>query len=127
MLRKKLENKQKNLRMIGNIAIPSMGNILESMISDSLGRAPYIIIYDCSNNNYKFFENTGAKVQDGAGIEASDIILKSNVKILLTKEIGKKAYSVLMKGNVEIHLLKLTSTVKYAINRFVKKQRSDID
>ena len=41
------------------IAIPSMGDTIYSLVSDSLGRSPFIIIYDEENKKYDCFENIG--------------------------------------------------------------------
>ena len=61
------------------------------------------------------------RVQDGSGLKAVEIILKNNVSVLLTKEIGHKAYSALMGKHIDIHILELGDTVKSIITRFLKK------
>ena len=47
------------------IAIPSIGESLASLVSDTLGRAPFLIIYDSSNGEYNSLENPGFQIQDG--------------------------------------------------------------
>lgn len=103
-----------------NIAIPAMGKTLESFVSDSLGRTPFVIIYNAENKSYECFKNFGSEVQDGSGLKAAEIILVNKASILLTKEIGQKAYSVLMKENIDIHLLNSIGTVKSVLNKFLK-------
>jgi len=103
------------------IAIPSTGERLTSLISETLGRAPFIIIYDNNTGEYESCENPGFKVQDGSGLKATDIILQNDVSVLLTREVGRKAYSILQKEHVKISLLDSSSTVKFAINKFLKK------
>lgn len=103
------------------IAIPSTGDSLTSLTSDTLGRAPFLIIYDSSTGEYDSFENPGFQIQDGSGLKASDIVLKNNSDVLLTKEIGRKSYSSLQKEHVKIQLLKSSGTVKSAINKYLKK------
>lgn len=104
------------------IAIPSTGETLTSLISDTLGRSPFLIIYDSSNSEFDSIENPGFQVQDGSGLKASDIVLKRKADVLLTREIGRKAYSVLLKEHVKIQLLTSGGTVKSAINKYLKKQ-----
>ncbi len=104
------------------IAIPSMGRTIKSTISYQLGRAPFIIIYDSDTKDYKTFENTGFQLKDGSGLKAAEIILQNDTDILLTKEIGRKAYSFLMKEQVNVLLLKSGETVKSIINRFMEKE-----
>lgn len=103
------------------IAIPSTGETLTSPISDFLGRAPFILIYESGSGEFDSIENPGFKIQDGSGLKASDIVLKNNVEVLLTREIGRKSYSVLQKEHIKIHLLKSSGTVKSAINKYLKK------
>ena len=103
------------------IAIPSTGEKLTSLVSDTLGRAPFLIIYDSSNGEYNSLENPGFQIQDGSGLKASDIILKNNANVLLTREIGRKSYSALQKEHVIVNLLKSSGTVKSAIKKFLKQ------
>ena len=103
------------------IAIPSTGESLTSPISDTLGRAPFLIVYDSSDGKYESIENPGFQIQDGSGLKASDIVLKNNVDVLLTREIGRKSYSALQKEHVKIQLLKSSGTVKSSINKYLKK------
>jgi len=103
------------------IAIPSTGESLTSPVSNTLGRAPFLIIYDSLNEEYASFENPGFQIQDGSGLKATDIILQNNVGVLLTREVGRKAYSTLQKEHININLLKAEGTVKSAIKKFLKK------
>ena len=105
------------------IAIPSIGESLTSMVSDTLGRAPFIIFYDSSNEKYNSLKNPGFKIQDGSGLKVSEIILGESADVLLTREIGRKSYSALMKRHVKIHLLKSSGTVISSINKYLKKQK----
>jgi predicted Fe-Mo cluster-binding NifX family protein len=104
------------------IAIPSEGQTITSVISSTLGRAPFLIIYDDQTMEFQSVANAGFTVQDGSGIQATDLIIKNKVDVLLTQEIGRKAYSVLMKEHLEIHLLKSGGTVKSVLNKYLKKK-----
>jgi predicted Fe-Mo cluster-binding NifX family protein len=106
------------------IAIPSMDKTIDSLVSDNLGRSPFIIICDNEIQKYNFFVNAGFQLQDGSGLKAAEIITQNNANVLLTREIGRKAYSVLMKEHIDIHLLKSSGTVKSAINKYLKKKEN---
>jgi predicted Fe-Mo cluster-binding NifX family protein len=103
------------------IAMPSLGVTANSLVSNSFGRCPFIIIYDKEDKKYQTFKNTGAKVQDGSGLKAAEILIRNNVTVLLTIEIGRKAYSVLSKEHIDVSLLKSTGTIKSLINKFINK------
>jgi predicted Fe-Mo cluster-binding NifX family protein len=103
------------------IVIPSTGESLTSLSSVTLGRAPYIIIYDSTTGEYDSIENPGFQIQDGSGLKAADIIIENKAEVLLTREIGRKVYSVLMKEHVKVELLNSGGTIKSAINKYLKK------
>ncbi|AFH48824.1 Hypothetical protein IALB_1113 [Ignavibacterium album JCM 16511] len=124
MLNKK-SKKIKSVKIIssGRIAIPAMGKTLDAFVSDSLGRAPFIIIYDVETQKFESCENPGFTLKDGSGLKVSEIILENKATILLTREIGTKAYSVLMKEHIDIHLLNSGGTVNSAIKKFLTDQQ----
>lgn len=104
------------------IAIPSTGEKLTSPLSDTLGRAPFLIMYDSLTGKYNSIANPGFQFQDGSGLKASKIILENNADVLLTMEIGRKSYSILLREHIKIELIKSGGTVKSAINKYLKKQ-----
>jgi len=108
------------------IVIPSTGKTLTSPVSDALGRTPFLIIYDSATGEYDSIKNPGFQIQDGSGLIATDIILENNAGVLLTREIGRKAYSVLQKEHIRIELLTSGGTVKSAIKKYLKKQERKI-
>jgi predicted Fe-Mo cluster-binding NifX family protein len=103
------------------IAIPSTSETIDSLVSDNLGRSPFISIYDDETQEHSFFVNTGFQLQDGSGLKAAEIIIQNNANVLLTREIGRKAYSVLMKERVDIQLLSSSGTIKFVIKKYLKK------
>jgi predicted Fe-Mo cluster-binding NifX family protein len=106
------------------IIIPSTGETLTSPLSNTLGRAPFLILYDSSDGKYESIENPGFQTQDGSGLKASAIVLRNKADVLLTKEIGRKSYSVLLKEHMKIELIKSGGTVKSAIKKYMKREIS---
>ena len=102
------------------IALMSMGNSKDSLIGNKFGRAPYIIIYNTDTNLYESIENSGEQSKHGAGTETAELIIENGVDLLLTGEIGVKAYSVLTKAHISIKLVTSKLTVKSAIKQFSK-------
>lgn len=103
------------------IAIPPMGEKVNSLISGTLRRAPFILIYNSTTEEIYSVENPDFKIQDGSGLKVVNIILQNAVDVLFTREIGRKAYSLLMKECMEIDLLKSSGTVKSAIKKYANK------
>ena len=95
--------------------------IKESDLSRTLGRSKFIIIYDSDRRRYSAIPNPGNLIMDGSGIKAVEVVINSHADILLTKEIGVKAYSVLAKEHVAVLLLDAVSSVDEAIKKYLKK------
>ena len=102
------------------IAIPSTGNSAKSEVSNTLGRSNYIITYDTETKKYSSILNPGAHLQDGSGPKTAEVVINSGIDTLLSMEVGIKAYSVLAKARINIQLLKSKSTVKAAVEKFMK-------
>ena len=100
------------------IAVPSMGDDDRSQISSTFGRCKSILIYDSETKKYSVAANPGISLKDGSGIKAVEIIIKAGADILLTKEIGVKAYSVLAKERVAVMLINAVVTVDEAVKTY---------
>lgn len=103
------------------IAVPTTGKTPSSYINENLGHAPFIAMYNSEIQEYTFIKNPGFQIRDGSGLKAADILIRNKTNILLTKEVGRKAYSVLMKEHIKVHLLSSTGTVKSTIKKYLKK------
>ncbi len=102
------------------IAVPSMGEGQESLVSDRLGHCSHIIIYDTKSAEYFAFPNPGLLVEDGSGIRTAEAIINAGADLLISLQIGSKAYSVLAKEHIKIHLLNSVSTVKDILKSHLK-------
>ena len=72
-------------------------------------------------SNRKKLKKTGNnKLCDCEMMMGMKTIIQNNADILLTREIGRKAYSVLVKKHVIVHLIDSGGTVKSAVSRFIK-------
>jgi predicted Fe-Mo cluster-binding NifX family protein len=104
------------------IAVPSMGETIESSVSMTLGRAPFIILYNSETKKYNPNVNPGYKTQDGSGLKAVEIIIQNKADLLITLEIGKKAYPVLLNKKINVHLLSGPGKIKDVLNKFLKNR-----
>ena len=104
------------------IAIPAAGDNMKSRISNRLGRSSYIIIYDTESKKDVSYANPGKNLQDGSGLKAVNLIINSGADMLLSMEVGMKAYSVLSRAHIDIHLLKTVSSVEKAVKNFLKNK-----
>jgi predicted Fe-Mo cluster-binding NifX family protein len=105
------------------IAISAKGKNLEDTISEVFARAPYFIIAEIENGKIKSFEaieNEAGGRAGGAGIFAAKMMAEKNVKALITKNIGPRAFEVLKQFNIEVY--QGEGEIKKAIEEFIQKK-----
>jgi predicted Fe-Mo cluster-binding NifX family protein len=103
------------------IAVPSMGGEKKSAVSSTLGRCRFIMIYNSVTGKYSAIPNPGISLMDGSGIKAVETIVQSHADIVLTKEVGVKAYSALAKERVAVILINTETSVDEVIKKYLKK------
>ncbi len=101
------------------IAVMTKDKTADSIVSEWFARSPYITIYDTETKKYSMFVNKEYLSADKAGIKTAELLIINNIDILLTKEIGTKAYSVLVKEHIIIELVPKGSVVKNLIEQFI--------
>lgn len=100
------------------VAVTSLGNDLESPIDSRFGRAKTIIIYNTDDNSFETCENNvNLNAAQGAGIQTAQLIVESKAEVLLTGNLGPKAFKVLAAGNVTPYTVD-ASSVQEAIELF---------
>jgi len=85
------------------IAVSCIGKDLKSRIDPRFGRAKGFLVIDLETMRFEHIDNS--KISDtarGAGIQTAEMLLKKDVKIVLTGAIGPKAESVLEAAKIKI-------------------------
>ena len=103
------------------IAIPVDEKNLESVVSQSFGRAPYFFFFDTETEESSFLDNGAVASQGGAGIKAAQAIADNGVKVLLTPRCGGNAEEVLRRSEVAIYQ-SLPGTIKENLEAFAAKR-----
>lgn len=85
------------------IALPVNDKDMKSEICPSFGRAPYYLIYDTTEKNSVFIENTAAQSAGGAGIKAAQLLVDNGVKTIISPRYGENAARVLIDANVIVY------------------------
>lgn len=85
------------------IAIPIEEKSYKSDISNSLGRAPYFLIYSTVTKEYEFLDNRAVVEQGGAGIRVAQVIADNGVKSVITKRCGENAEKLFRKTEVFVY------------------------
>jgi predicted Fe-Mo cluster-binding NifX family protein len=105
------------------IAISANGKNLEDKVSEVFARCPYFIIAEIENGKIKSFEAIENEVNGragGAGIFAAKFMAEKDVKTVITKNIGPRAFEVLKQFNIEVY--QGEGEIKKAIEEFIQEK-----
>jgi predicted Fe-Mo cluster-binding NifX family protein len=86
------------------IAISCVGDSLESKVDPRFGRCRSFIIYDDETRGFEVLENGGQYASGGAGSQAAETISNSGAEVVLTGNIGPKAYRALNAAGLSVFL-----------------------
>ncbi|AEE15217.1 Dinitrogenase iron-molybdenum cofactor biosynthesis protein [Thermodesulfobium narugense DSM 14796] len=74
------------------------------IIDESFGRAKLFLVYDSGEKKWEEFENVqNFKAPQGAGLQAAQTIINANVDVVISKNIGPKAFNLLRSQNIKIY------------------------
>ncbi len=88
------------------VAISSEGKNLKAKVSEVFARCPYFIIAEVEEGKIKDFEaikNESENQMSGAGIFAAQLMAEKNVNVVITKNIGPRAFDVLRQFNIKVY------------------------
>jgi predicted Fe-Mo cluster-binding NifX family protein len=103
------------------IAISSNGKNLTDNVSEVFARCPFFIIAEIENGKIKSFEaieNKAGLGRGGAGIFAAKLMAEKDVKAVITKNIGPRAFDVLKQFNIEVY--QGEEEIKKVIEEFIR-------
>jgi predicted Fe-Mo cluster-binding NifX family protein len=103
------------------IAVTATQNSVDSSIDMRFGRCPYYVIFDVEDGKVKsheIVENTAGRQMRGAGITAAQLVASKGVKVIITGNIGPKAYDVLSSTGIEI-VTNASGNVKEAVEKYL--------
>ena len=85
------------------IAIPTEDKSIKSKINDSLGRAPYFLIYSTVTKESEFLDNRALVEQGGAGIRAAQVIADNGGRAVITNRCGENAEKLFRNAEVFVY------------------------
>jgi Uncharacterized conserved protein len=103
------------------IGISANGKNLEDKVSEVFARCPYFIIVEIENGkikNFEAIENETGLGRGGTGIFAAKLMAERDVKAVITKNIGPRAFEVLKQFNIEVY--QGEGEIKKAIEEFLQ-------
>lgn len=84
------------------VAITSTGKDLKSGVDQRFGRAKYIILYDTDDSTFGCHDNNlNLNASQGAGIQTAQNVVDKGANIVITGNLGPKAFMVLSTANIK--------------------------
>lgn len=87
------------------IAVSTEGITLDANVDPRFGRAKGFIIFDLDSSEYKYIDNNqNMQAMQGAGIQSAKTIIDSGAQVLITGNVGPKAFSALDSAGIDIRI-----------------------
>lgn len=84
------------------IAISSEGKDLDSKVDPRFGRAKYFVIYDTGTDQHQVIDNTqNFQAAQGAGIQAAQNVSRQNAELVVSGNLGPKAFATLKAAGIK--------------------------
>jgi predicted Fe-Mo cluster-binding NifX family protein len=85
------------------VAVTSQGPDLESPVDPRFGRAKYLLIVDTDTGQFTAHDNTqNLNTPQGAGIQVAQTVSNLGVEVVLTGNVGPKAFTTLQVGRIDV-------------------------
>jgi predicted Fe-Mo cluster-binding NifX family protein len=110
------------------IAVSSIDKNIEGNISDVFARCPYFIIVDIENQEIKKTEaikNESENQMGGAGISAAQLVAEKNVNVVITGNVGPRAFDVLKQFKIKVY--SGSGAIKEVLQEFINGKLKKIE
>ena len=99
---------------------------IDSPIDPRFGRAPYFLITDEKGEKVEVIKNPGLEAMGGAGITAAQVVVSAGAKVVITGNLGPRAFDVLEASGVEIITGISGLSAKGALEKYQKGEFKEI-
>ena len=109
------------------IVISSTGKTLESEVDTRFGRCPYFLIVEIENKklkNVKAIENTATSQAGGAGISAAEVVANEKPEVVITVNMGPRAFSVFEQFGMKIY--QGQGKIKGVVQKFIDGKLKEV-
>jgi predicted Fe-Mo cluster-binding NifX family protein len=108
------------------ICVAAEGDSLDALVAPRFGKSKYFIAVDSESSDFKAIPNPSFYAVGAAGIQASHLVVKKGVEMLLTGNIGPIAFQILEEAGIEIIVATADISIREAIEKFKKGEWSPI-
>lgn len=99
------------------ICVSAVAGNLDAQIDPRFGRCPYFVIVDTETMSFEAMPNVSQDALRGAGIQAAQSIANRGVQVVLTGNMGPKAFQAFSSAGINV-VTGVFGTVREAIERF---------
>ncbi len=102
------------------IAVSTDKKDLAAIVDQRFGRAKGFMIYDMDSNESVYVDNKqNLEAAQGAGIQSAKTVIDAGADVVITGNVGPKAFTTLNAAGVKIYLFK-DGTVGTALDKYSK-------
>jgi len=99
------------------ICVTATAGSLDAQTDPRFGRCSYFMIVDSETMRFETVPNMAMGVTGGAGIQAAQTIANKGAKLLITGNVGPKAFQALSVAGIEV-ITGAFGTVREAVEKF---------
>lgn len=99
---------------------------LDSALDPRFGRAPYFLITDENGEKVEVINNTGVGAMGGAGIMAAQLVVSAGAQVIITGNLGPRAFQVLQDAGIKIVIGVPGISAREALKKYQKGELKEI-
>ena len=99
------------------VCVTSTGPSLDSEIDPLFGRCQYLLFVNSESFELETVENPNFVVTEGAGIQSAQLVANKGAQVVITGQIGPKAFPVLQMAGVKV-LVEGSGKVRAAVEKY---------
>lgn len=99
------------------VCVSASGPGLDDPIDPRFGRCQYFAFLDTEIMDFESVPNASMALGGGAGIQAAQFVANKGVRVVLTGQVGPKAYDVLAAAGIEI-VTGASGTIREVVERY---------
>lgn len=101
------------------ICVTAYSNDYDSQIDPRFGRCSFFVFVDPDSMRIEITPNMASGASGGAGIQAAQVLVNKNVDVLITGNVGPKAFGALSSSGIKI-ITGAQGSVRVAIEKYKK-------
>ncbi len=99
---------------------------LDSPIDPRFGRANYFLVTDQEGKKVEVINNPGIEAMGGAGITAAQAVASSGAKVIITGNVGPRAFAVLSSSGLKIFTGVAGISAREALKKYSQGELKEI-